>query len=104
MVGPFDLGHDRGPQLLPGRPGVAVEDVVLQQAEERLHGSVVASGADAAHRPGYVVLVKAWTNFRLRNCDPRSVCSTQPATSPRRATALCRALTASLDFIRESMD
>gem|GEM_PF-4653120 len=46
---------------------------------------------------------KAWTNFRLRNCDPLSVWTMQPATSPRRATALCSAVVASRDFIRESM-
>lgn len=47
-VGPFDPGHDRAPQLLQGRPGPPVEDVVLQQAEERLHGGVVASGSESA--------------------------------------------------------
>ena len=46
----------------------------------------------------------AWTCFRLRNWDPRSVCSTQPATSPRLATALFRAATASRDFILESIE
>lgn len=51
--------------------------------------------------------LSAWTNFLLRNCDPRSVCSTQPATSApcarRRSAALFNASTASRDFIRESM-
>ncbi len=50
----------------------------------------------------------AWTNFRLRNCDPLSVCTMQPATSApsaaRRATALLSAATASLDFILESIE
>ena len=63
VVGPFDPGHDRGPQLLPGRPGSAVEDVVLQQAEEGFHGGVVAGGADSAHRPGHVVLVEGVDEF-----------------------------------------
>lgn len=34
----------------------------------------------------------AWTNFLLRNWDPRSVWTTQPATSPRRSAALGLAL------------
>jgi len=36
-------------------------------------------------------------------CDPRSVCKMQPATSPRRATALLSAVVAKRDFIRASM-
>jgi DNA replication protein DnaC len=46
--------------------------------------------------------------FDLRNCDPRSEWTMQPATSApsawRRAMALSRAATASRDFIRESME
>ena len=38
------------------------------------------------------------------NWDPRSVCRMQPATSPRRATALFSAATARRDFIRESIE
>ena len=36
VVGPLDPGDDRNPQLLPGGPRAAVEDVLLQQGEERL--------------------------------------------------------------------
>jgi hypothetical protein len=36
--------------------------------------------------------------------SPRSVCSTQPATSPRLATALLTAATAIRDFILESIE
>lgn len=47
------------------------------------------------------------TSFLDRNCDPRSVWSTQPATpapsARRRATALFNAATANEDLIRESM-
>jgi hypothetical protein len=49
VVGPFDPGDDRDPQLLSGSPAVAVEDVLLQQGEERFHGGVVTSGTDLAH-------------------------------------------------------
>ena len=37
-------------------------------------------------------------NLRLRNCEPLSVCRMQPATSPRRDTALLSAVTANRDF------
>ena len=37
-------------------------------------------------------------NLLLRNCEPLSVCRMQPATSPRRDTALLSAVTAIRDF------
>jgi hypothetical protein len=46
----------------------------------------------------------ACTNFRDRNWLPRSLWTTQPATSPRLATALCSADTASLEIILESIE
>ena len=58
VISPFDPPNDRGPQLLSGGPGTAVEHVLLQQREERLHGGVVAGGADAAHRADHGVSVK----------------------------------------------
>lgn len=48
--------------------------------------------------------LRACTNFRLRNWLPRSLWTTQPATSPRLATALSSAATASRDFILESIE
>ena len=36
-------------QVLAGGPPSAVEDVLLQQTEERLHRSVVRAGPDPAH-------------------------------------------------------
>lgn len=50
MIGLFDPGHDREAQLLSGGPAAGVEDVLLQQREERLHRCVVSCGADASHR------------------------------------------------------
>jgi len=55
MVGPFDPGHDRDAQLLTSGPGAAVEDVFLQQAEERFHRGVVTAGSDSAHRSDHAV-------------------------------------------------
>ena len=49
VVGPFDPGHDRDAQFLSAGPGAAVEDVLLQQAEEALHRRVVAARRDPAH-------------------------------------------------------
>ena len=48
--------------------------------------------------------VRARWTFRERNCDPLSVWNMQPATSPRRATALLMAATASRAFIRSSIE
>ncbi len=45
----LDPGHDRDPQFLAGVPNSAVEDVLLKQREEGLHGGVVAGRADASH-------------------------------------------------------
>src|SRR5215204_1268174 len=48
--------------------------------------------------------VSARCTFRERNWLPRSECRMQPATSPRRATAISMAATTSRAFIRRSMD
>ncbi len=104
VVGPFDPGDDRGPELLPGGPGTAVEDVVLQQAENDSMAALSPAAPTLPTDPIRWCRLRARTNFRLRNCDPRSVCSTQPATSPRRATALWTAVRASRDFILESIE
>src|SRR6478672_6338964 len=51
VVGLLDPGQDRQAQLLAGGPAAAVEDVLLQQAEEGLHRGVVRAGTEPAHRP-----------------------------------------------------
>src|SRR3954468_9638800 len=58
VVGPFDPGDDRKAQFLPGLPALSVEDVALQQGEERLHGGVVGAGPGATHRPDQAVVAK----------------------------------------------
>ncbi len=55
VAGAFDPDHDGDPQLLAGIPGAPVEDVLLQQAEEALHGGVVTGRADTAHRSDQAV-------------------------------------------------
>ena len=55
VVGAFDPGDDGDAQLLAGVPAAAVQDVLLQQAEEGLHGRVVTGSPDAAHRSDHVV-------------------------------------------------
>jgi hypothetical protein len=55
VVGPLDPGHDRDPELFAGGPDLTIEDVLLEQGEERLHGGVVATGTDLAHRSDQVV-------------------------------------------------
>jgi hypothetical protein len=55
VVGAFDPGHDPDPEFFAGPPRLPVEDVVLQQREERLHGGVVGGGGDLAHRADHAV-------------------------------------------------
>jgi hypothetical protein len=59
VVGALDPGDDRGSELVPGFPSLAVEDVLLQAREERLHWCVVAARAGAAHRPDQAVVVES---------------------------------------------
>ena len=51
VVGAFYPGDDRDPQVVAGGPPAPVQDVLLQEREERLHGGVVAGGRDLAHGP-----------------------------------------------------
>ena len=55
VVGAFDPGDDRDPELVAGVPGVSVEDVLLEQGEKGFHCGVVAGGADLAHRAEHAV-------------------------------------------------
>lgn len=52
MIGAFDPGRDRDPEVVSRGPGLAVQDVFLEQAEERLHRGVVPTRSNAAHRSG----------------------------------------------------
>ena len=63
VVGPLDPGDDRDAQLLAGGPGASVEDVLLQQAEERFHSGVVARGANSAHGPDHAVTGQGTNRF-----------------------------------------
>ena len=54
----FDAGDDRDAKVLAGLPASGVEHVLLQQAEEGLHGGVVAGRADAAHGADEIVVVE----------------------------------------------
>lgn len=46
----LDPDHDREAEFLLGLPPLPVQDVLLRQAEERLHRGVVRAGPDPAHR------------------------------------------------------
>src|SRR5439155_16001167 len=50
VVGAFDPVDDRQAELLPRAPTVAVQDVLLEHGEERLHRDVVRAGAGPTHR------------------------------------------------------
>jgi hypothetical protein len=55
VVGLFDPGDDLDPEVVAGGPAAPVEDVALEEREERFHGGVVAGGADLAHRADHAV-------------------------------------------------
>src|SRR5690606_6959781 len=56
VVGAFDPGDDLDAELVAGLPAAsAVQDVLLEQGEEGLHGGVVRGGADLAHRADHPV-------------------------------------------------
>jgi hypothetical protein len=40
-----------------------IQDVLVQQAEEALHGYVVTRSADASHRPDHVVAAEGMEEF-----------------------------------------
>ena len=72
VVGAFDPGDDREAELVAGRPGLPVQDVLLQQ---RKNESIAALSPAAATRP---IDPDRWCVTRTRrkalarNCDPRS--------------------------------
>src|SRR5690606_21658580 len=70
VIGPLDPGHDGDPKFLAGGPGAAVEDVLLEQREEALHGRVVAGRADAAHGSDHVVTVECTDEFPASKLRP----------------------------------
>ncbi len=107
MVGPRDPAHDCDPELLAsGPPGPPVENVLPQQRKEGFHGGVVARSADTSHRSGHAMGAQSTDEFPAAELGEfnRSLWTTQPATPPRRATALSSAATARRDFIRESIE
>jgi hypothetical protein len=49
VVGALDPRHDRQPQFLPRRPPLPIEDILLQQGEERFHGRIISTCPDPSH-------------------------------------------------------
>ena len=58
VVGPFDPDHDGDAEFFAIAPALPVQDVLLEQREERFHRGVVTARADAAHRPDEVVVLE----------------------------------------------
>ena len=63
VVGAFDPGDDRDPQLVTGGPGTPVENIVLQQREEAFHRGVVTRRTHPAHRAGQAVACERADEF-----------------------------------------
>lgn len=101
----LDLGHDRDSQLLAGGPALAVEDVFLQQCEDRFHSCAVAARCQLARRSGKSMAGQSAEKLWALKLDRfnRSLWTTQPATSPRIAAAFFSARTAGLDPILGSI-
>ena len=104
MVGAFDPGDDGDPELLAGGPAAAVQHVLLQQAEEALHGRVIAGRADAAHGADHVVATQGVDELSASKLA--AAVAVQNATG--HLTASCHrtmsAVVANRDFIRESIE
>ncbi len=58
VVSALDPGDDRDAELFSGPPPLAVQDVLLEQREERFHRGVVPGGTDFTHRSDEVVTVQ----------------------------------------------
>ena len=63
VICPLDPGHDRDSQLVASDPPATVENVLLQQGEERFHGRVIARCADSSHRPDDAVTGQSPSEF-----------------------------------------
>lgn len=84
VIGPFDPGDDRDAELVAGFPALPVEDVLLQQREERFHRGVAAGCTDAAHRAGEVTLGAPTPPPTKRPQRPVNVVRLRSAASPSR--------------------
>lgn len=58
VIGAFDPGNDRDPEFIPGCLAALVQNVLLEQADERFHCRVITGSANPTHRPDQVVLVE----------------------------------------------
>lgn len=63
MIGAFDPGDDPDAELLSHPPALAVQDVLLEQCEERFHCGVVPGGTDLTHRSDEVMTVQGVHEF-----------------------------------------
>ena len=63
VICPLDPGHDRDSQLVASGPPATVENVLLQQGEERFHGRVIARCAYSSHRPDDAVTGQSPSEF-----------------------------------------
>src|SRR5215211_2342059 len=70
VVGPFDPDHDRKAQFLSALPASTVQDVLLQQREERLHRRVVGRlrpGPSIREARCHEAGARTWPNGTGRN-------------------------------------
>ena len=103
MVGLLDTDDDCRAEFFAGLPALTVQDVLLQQAEEGLHRSVVGAGTDAAHVPPQLRVAERTNVGAGAELLPLSEW-TIVSTAPRSDRALRSALTASSEVIRLSIE
>ena len=56
VVSPFDPGRDGQPELLSAGPPLTIQDVLLQQREDRFHRGIVRARTDPSHGSGEPVV------------------------------------------------
>lgn len=84
-------------------PALPVEDILLQQGEERFHRRVVTARADTAHRADEPMALEGGHELRRTDRLPLSECTIVPA-GERNVTVFDKALTVSSAVIRDDIE
>jgi hypothetical protein len=73
VIGPLDPGDDGDAELVAVLPaGAPVQDVALEEREERFHGALSPAEPTWPIEPTMPWRARARWTFLARSCDPRS--------------------------------